>query len=392
MSSPQISVGIQAPSAEMRSQLRTQCEATGFAKVQVEVDEYSVADSDIPTQRMFEVRPDVILVDMQDPDAAIRALGVLHTISPTSWLFVCGGAPDPKLIIDVMRAGAREFLPKPLTSRSLAEAFARFLDEKQRKGTDKPRGKVYAVTSAKGGSGATSVAINLATTVATFENTNVALTDLNSPVGDAAAYLNVKPQLNVMDALAAAQRLDSVLLESLMTRAHGISLLAGPKKSQLPSGSGASGLGRLLRVLSQTYSHSFIDMPSSLDQATLQLVAEGSEAIIVVLTPELPALWRTHRLILMLGNMGIIDRLRLVINRDSGRNDLDDGEIQKALNHPVYWRLPNNYGAAIRAINSGKPIVSVNHTGLASSYRELAQDLTGIAIPKKRRGFLGLFN
>src|SRR5262245_36886930 len=113
MASPQVTVGIQAASAEMRSLLRNQAEATGFATIQIEVDAYSAADSDIPTQRMFESRPEIILVDMSDPEVALKAVSVLHAIQPEAWIFLCGGSPDPKLIIDTMRAGAREFLPKP---------------------------------------------------------------------------------------------------------------------------------------------------------------------------------------------------------------------------------------------------------------------------------------
>jgi Flp pilus assembly CpaE family ATPase len=105
------------------------------------------------------------------------------------------------------------------------------------------------------------------------------------------------------------------------------------------------------------------------------------------MTPELPAVWRTHRLVTMLASSGCGDRLRLVLNRDNSRDEITEKEITRALNYPIFFRLPNNYSAAIQAINKGKPIVDVNHSSLAASYRRLAQALTGVAPANPRRGF-----
>jgi Flp pilus assembly CpaE family ATPase len=117
-----------------------------------------------------------------------------------------------------------------------------------------------------------------------------------------------------------------------------------------------------------------------------------ASAIAVVLTPELPALWRTQRLVRFLEQCGGGDKLRLVINRSRKTDEITDGEIQKTLNHTVFWKLANNYSASIKAINSRTPLVSNNHTVLASSYRSMAYRLTGITPPKKRRKITRLFS
>jgi pilus assembly protein CpaE len=175
-----------------------------------------------------------------------------------------------------------------------------------------------------------------------------------------------------------------VLLETFMSKTQGISLLPGPQKYQPGNAPSPASLAKLLRVVSQTFTHTFIDLPSSLEQEHLQAVTDISDFVLVVLTPELPALWRTHRLVLFLSGAGCADRLRLIINRDSKQYELSGNEITKMLNHPIYWRLPNNYASAIQAINSGKSIMAVNHSGLSASYRRLAHDLTGTPIAPKR--------
>ncbi len=386
MITQKLSIGILAPMAEIRDSLAGHVEATQLAAVKFVADEYCAVEDDYPTQRFIETRPEIILVDMQDQRAAIKALFTLHAVLPEVWLYACGAPNDPQLIIETMQAGAREFLPKPVSARSIAMAFGRYIDERERlRAGSKSRGKIYSVTAAKGGSGATSVAINIATIAAEAKGTRVAVMDLNSPVGDAASYLNLKPQFFLSDALAAAQRLDSLLLETFMTKSGNLSILPGPKQIR-PSMISPPFLAKLLRVVAGSYSHIFVDLPSILDQEIMQATTDASEAILVVMTPELPAVWRTHRLITLLASYGCGDRLKLILNRNNSRDEITEKEITRALNHPIFFRLPNNYSAAIQAINKGKPIVEVNHSGLAAGYRQLTQELTGVTLAKPRRG------
>src|SRR3989442_899075 len=152
-------------------------------------------------------------------------------------------------------------------------------------------------------------------------------------------------------------------------------------------------LANVLEVAAQTYTHTILDLPSSWDEDRMRMVVEMSAGIIVVLTPELPALWRTHRLLQFLDRSGGTEKLRLVLNRCGTTDEITNSDVEKVLSHPVYWRLPNNYNSAIEAINSGKPLAALNHSALARSYHELACRLAGIVAPEKpRRLFERLFD
>jgi len=392
MASEQISIGILAPSAEVRELLRQQINATGLGTVEIEGDQYCAAYGDRATRRFIEVRPDIIIIDMQDQQAAAQSLNILHAALPDTWLFVSSESNDSQLIIESMRAGAREFLPKPIPPRTLVQALNRFIAEQQRHKEAHGVGKIYCVTAAKGGAGATSVAINLATSLADAPKVRVALVDLNSPLGDVVAHLNLKPQYSISDALGSVSRLDPVLLESYMSHSHGIAVLPGPKEFRPGHVPAVEALSKVLEVLARTYTHCFVDLPYSLDKERLQLINEMATNVVIVSVPELPALFRTERLIRFLAAAGSSDKVRLIINRAVKDDEIPDSEIERVLKHPVYWKLPNNYKGAIRAINSGQPLVSMNHSELARSYRELAYDLAGIPLPGKRRGLFGLFS
>jgi pilus assembly protein CpaE len=389
MASQPIAVGIISPLKDTRASWRTLLESTHVGAISVEGNEYGADSADRAIRPFVEAKPDVILVDMQDAQAALQTLRLLHEALPRTWLLVSSASADSQLIIETMRAGAREFLPHPVSLPDLAAALSRYVLESKKAEEKKHRGKIYSVTSAKGGAGTTSVAINLAFALAAARTAKVALLDLGYPIGDAAEYVNIKSHFTIDDALASAPRLDTVLLESYMSHSNNVALLPGRREFHSEA-TDPEALAAILQVAAESYTHVFIDMFCAHDLELLRLLTTSSEAIIVVITPELPSIWHTDRLIRRYEEIGVAEKLRLVLNRDSKRHHISSKEIEKMLHLPVSHRLPNNYPAAIEAVNTGKPVVIVNNSPLAASYIELAQELTGIQLGKKNRG-LGLF-
>jgi pilus assembly protein CpaE len=399
MNLTEVTLGVLATSPEERDLLQSLARVLGLRRLVAEVDEYCAAPGDRATLELVEARPELVIVDMQDPRAGLKALEILHVALPETWILAISAVNDPGLIIEAMRAGAREFLVKPIQPEGLSEALRRYLAEKERVQKKNKSGELYCVTSAKGGAGATSVTLNLATALSELPETRVAVLDLNSPVGDAAAYLNLTPRFTASDAMEAATRLDGVLLESYMSRFNGLAVLPGPKdfRPDLPPGvadpmTGTAGLVRLLEVVACTYTHTVIDLTPSLDKELLRLVLDMATRVLVVLTPELPALWRTQRLFGFLQGACDAEKLRVVLNRSQRSDEITDREIEKTLRHPVYSQLPNDYSTCIAAINSGRPLVTANHSELARNYKDLARRLSGIGPPEKRGGFRRLFS
>ncbi len=393
MSSAKTKVGIVAPSDRTRARLRQVASSLSLAEVSLEVDQYCLGKEQGSTRRVLKVQPDIILVDLEDSEAAIQTLHTLHSALPESWLVVTSEREKPELIIQAMQAGAREFLVQPIATEKLSQALERYLAEKQRNQNPKKAGAVYCVTAAKGGTGATSVAINLATAVANGKQNKVALIDLDSPIGDAAAYLDVKPKFTVSDTLAASSRLDAVLLQTYARNCHGFALLPGPKEflpGQMPD---VEALSVMFEVVRQAYTHTFVDLPASWNEEHLRVVIELSQAMVVVLTPELPAIWRTDRLLrFLVGSVGR-EKLHLVLNRSTNRSDeIKNREIEQSVNQPIFWSLPNDDHACREAVKLGRPLVSMNNSQLAHSYQELAYRLTGTFRPEKRRRFLDFLN
>jgi len=340
--------------------------------------------------RLRSAAPQIALVETGKAEELALAVRLVYQLLPGSWIFAVSEKTDPELIIETVRAGAREFLTKPLDRVSLAEALDRYLSE-NKSGQAEP-GKVLSVTSAKGGSGSTSVAINLATSTSAFPSAHVALIDLIYPLGDITAYLNLKPKYTLADAVKSVDRLDPVLLETFVSEAAGISVLAGPGEFGMGPAFSVDTVSKILNVFRQAYSHTIVDASSASDEQLLRLLSEVSEAIVVVLTPEIPALWRTLRLLELMDSHGAGDRVKVVLNRSHKKDEITRRDIEKTLGRDIFWSLPNDYRASIDAINAGKPLVSMNHSGLAGSFSEFTERLTGLEFKQSKKGLFDFFS
>src|SRR2546426_6800451 len=186
-----VTVGILSPSPETSELLRIQIHATGLAAVKSEVDEYCISTGDRSTRRFLEGAPNIIIVDMHEEGQSLQSIGILHSALPDTWLFASSDNSDAQVIIESMRAGAREFLPKPITNQALQQAIHRYIADRQKQSESKRAGKMYCVTAAKCGAGVTSVAINTAVAVGSVPGVRAALLDLSNTFGDVAAFLNM---------------------------------------------------------------------------------------------------------------------------------------------------------------------------------------------------------
>jgi len=366
---------------------------TGMAALVIQSDEPCSTALASSTRKIVDANPDIVIVEIRDSSSGLQTLQVLQAALPHSRLLITSNVTDAPLIIEAMRSGAREYLANPVSQATLLEAFHRYLVERNRTSnlTSAKRGKLFCITSAKHGSGATTVAVNLAGIIAAQSKQSTALLDLDRPVGDAAAYLNVKPAFTVSEALAAGPRLDSVLLESYMQKTNGFCLLAGFREYASNTGITAERLEQLLEVSQNTFAHTIVDLPPTMTEDQVQVIARNSQSIVIVLTPELPAIWRTERLLTYLAKLESTDRVRVILNRSSSSDEISNMDIERLLRIGIHWRLPNDYRACIRAINSGRMLDSTGSKHLYRALNALAIDLAGLPVDERRPGLMDLF-
>jgi len=379
----ELSVVIVATDNEQRAVLQVLVDGTSVARTAHSCASYPVAASDPVTRRVRSAKPDVTLVDIpaDNPSQALRAIELLHQEMPEAAIFAVGSLTQPQVIVNAMRAGAGEFIERPTNTTDLLEAFVRLTAAQRRGGQEGPRGKVYSVINAKGGNGATTVAVNLAVALQSMHG-QTALVDL-APLGHAALHMNLKPIFNVADATRNLHRMDSSLLESFMTRhSGGLQLLAGSNVPAAVDPSTADFV-RLFDMLVTHYRYVVVDSSSRFDAAS-RLVANLSETVLLVACTDVASLWSAARVQQYLGETGSRERVRLVLNRFRKVPGFSEADAEAAAGAKLLWRVPNQYFAVSSAIDRGTPVMEQRNSEIARCFSGLATELTRNDVDVKR--------
>jgi pilus assembly protein CpaE len=380
---PELSVVIVATDNEQRTVLQVLVDGTSVARTVHTCASFPVAAADPITRRVKSANPDVTLIDIpaDNPATALRAIELLHQEMPDAALFAIGNLNQPQVIVNAMRAGAREFIERPTTTTDLLEAFVRLTAAQRRVRQEGPRGKVFSVINAKGGSGATTVAVNLAMALQAAHGQS-ALVDL-APLGHAALHLNLKPHFNVTDATRNLHRMDASLLESFMTRhSGGLQLLAG---TSAPAGvdSTTADFVKLFDLLVSHYRYVVVDLSTRFDAAS-RLIANVSETVLLVACADVASLWSAARVQQYLGEGGGRERVRLVLNRFRKVPGFSEGDAEAAAGAKLLWRVPNQYFAVSTAIDRGTPLMAQGHSEISRCFAGLAHELTRNDVDVKR--------
>jgi pilus assembly protein CpaE len=383
---PELSVVVVAQDNEQRAVLQVLVDGTSVARVVHTCASYPVVIADPMLRRVQSANPAVVLVDvpLENHTLALRCIELIHLEVSHAVIFAVGSMAQPQVIVSAMRAGAREYIERPTTTNELLEAFIRLTTAQRKVDREGPRGRVFTVVNAKGGSGATTTAVNLALALQSAHG-NTALVDI-APLGHAALHMNLKPQFTVTDAVRNLHRLDSSLLESFMTRhGDGLQLLAGVNTPIVVEPATAE-FARLLDLLVGHFRYVVVDASSRVDPTT-RLVCNLSETVLLVAHADVASLWSATRIQQYLGETGGRERVRLVLNRFRKIAGFTEADAEAAAGAKLLWKIPNQYFAVSAAIDRGVPLMQQSYTEIARSFAGLAAVLTENDLDVKRKAW-----
>ena len=396
-----IAVAVLTEDREHQALLHGRVEAAQVARIVFNHLGFPVSTTDAVVRQMQDQHAEVVLVDVNpdDPQRAIHTIELIRATTSEIAIFAIGEIHNALHIVTAMRAGACEFLDRAAGVEALVEAFNRFSVSRSRTRRNNGKARVFTVINAKGGAGATTLAVNLAIALQQKHGQTV-LVDF-APIGHAAVHLNARPTFSVMDALQNLHRIDETLLESLVTTTiTDLHLLAGPPQSNATTATTAELTG-LLRLLVSHYRYVVVDCSGRVDGNT-RLLADLSNAVLLVAQTDVVSLWSATRVRTFLeeGTNHNRPRPRLVLNRYKKIPGFAKADIEAATGCQLFWKLPNNYQLIAPAIDKGMPIVTQDNQELSRSFRSLAQllatdddrgepgeaDSRGVSVPGPKRG------
>src|SRR5229473_503475 len=212
------------------------------------------------------------------------------------------------------------------------------------------------LTGARGGVGTTTLAVNLAWYLANRQARRVALVDLDLQSGDCALLLNIKPSPGLRDALANPLRIDSLLLERLITP-HGERLFVlgseEPLHEEVRFSIGA--VDTLFSVLRSQFHYVVVDVPRT-PAAPYRRALDIADLRVLVADQTMRSVRDTVRLRTVLGEGGAERRNILVINRsgEGGSHALTLKDMEQVIAVPPNNVIPFQPGLLSAAANNGK--------------------------------------
>lgn len=297
--------------------------------------------------------PALLFVDASGVDTVLDAIQDLSEVcEPQLQLVVIGEANDVGLYRGLMGLGVADYLFKPLTAELVEQVIWRLTNGGTR-GDETRLGKLVAVCGARGGSGASSIATNLASYLAEKASRRVALLDLDVRSGVQALMLGAKSNPGLAEALEVPGRLDDLFLErATISIGPRLDLLASempPERVPVPKLDGGPALiGRLQR----SYHYVLMDVPVALRDVAAPLLASAQIQILVMeatLVGARDALQRVEA-------AGALGQRQILLHNKAGRpGDLSAAELATALARPLEAAVPFLPRAFNGAINLGRP-------------------------------------
>lgn len=311
--------------------------------------------------------PDVAVVSLDSDQAkAQQLIAQLTAELPEVPVLAISARGDGQAILQALRNGAREFLTVPVVLEDLLKALARLQRTRpsadKSNGSDaaaKPESLVLAVLGSRGGVGCTSLAVNLAATLAQDANHNAALIDLDLALGDADVALDLMADYTLADVALNIDRLDlQFLRRSLSKHASGLSLLPHPVQMEDAALIREDHLQRVIGLLRASYSHLVLDLSKSFSPTDVTAL-RMADLILLVAQLDLTSLRNVVRLLATLGSDdNLAERVQIVLNRVGSDTDISLKKAEETIGKAIYWQIPNEPKPLTESRNHGVPLLS----------------------------------
>jgi pilus assembly protein CpaE len=329
-----------------------------------------------------------------DPGRTLALVAEVRRLAPhaTILLAACDGSLG--FVRSVLEAGASDVLLLPLQRGELHKALLRALQAASRTpAVPDSLGEVITVCGARGGLGATTVAVNLATRLAALTATDTALVDLDLQRGDVAAFLNLTPLHSLANFATAASEIDDLFLASTLTRhPNGVFVLPAPPEIEDADSVGHVEVKLALDLLRARFRYTVVDTARTITGVTAAAL-EVSKRIMLVSDLSVPGVRSARRTVDLLTRLGVpLEHVELLVT-EAVAGPVSVQDAARAIGKQPFLIIPRDGSSAAEAMNHGAPL-NGKPTKLALAMTGLAAKVAGVsaaAKPKPGQLFRRLF-
>lgn len=331
----------------------------------------NILTPELAVARLANVQTDLIVFVLhRDVERTLQALTQLHAISSCPKLVV-GPTHDTRIVLRALRSGANDYVDAAELESELNAALSRL---RLSNGAHDEPARVVAVLSPSGGSGSSTVAVNIATHLAS-KYKDTLLLDLKLHAGDLAALLDLKPSHTLADLCRRTGNMDRGMFEQTLVRdSRGVALLAPPRHLKDAALVTADGVQQALQMARKFFPFVVVDVDHSFTPEQDQ-VLRLADVVLIVLRLDFNCLRHARRTLDYLDQLGINrDRLQIVVNRFGQAQEVPVAKAEEALGMKVAYFVPDDPKTVNRANNNGVPVI------LESPSAKVAKSLINLAV------------
>jgi pilus assembly protein CpaE len=343
------------------------------------LDEYPAHDD--LRQIVCVYAPEIVFLDIEEPTAANDIAGQLEKDFPSIQRIALHSSQDASIFRRVLQLRMRELLTLPFDLSETGPIFDRLTEElRAHPAVIGSTQHLHAFLPAKAGTGASTIAANATWAFGHVPDSKVLLADFDTSSGVTGFMFNVMHEYGLREAGEVKLEFDDTTWNRIVKRVGNIDLLLSGAP-HIGSPIGNLQLSRLIEFIRRTYDVINVDLPDTLNETSLAILREANQ-IFLVTTPELPALRMARLKALMLQKLDLQEKVSILVNRASKRQELATEQIEKTVGLPVFMSFPCDYANVTKAIQDGKPA-----TKLSGAAREFAGKLLNMNKyqPEKKR-------
>lgn len=358
------------PDVDLNERLEALLTEIGIVNITRTLDRYPAA---LELMRCVRAHaPQVIFVSTESTVRAMEIARELEKNTPGLQIVAVSRFCDPQILLEVMRAGIREFASLPFDRQTLTDTLRRINDQAlERPAAIEATNQVFSFLPSKAGVGTSTLALNTAVAMSHVPNTNVLLSDFDLNSGMLRFMLKLENAYCVTDAAEHALEMDESLWPSMVTSLDNLDVLHAGRLNPDFRIEPAQ-IRHLMEFVRRNYGALCFDLSGNLEKYSLEIMHE-SKQIFLVTTPEIPSLHLAREKYLYLKQLDLADRVSVLLNRCQKRALISPQQIEQLLGAPVYMTFPNDYQGVQRALTAGRWVDASSELG--KQFTLLAQNM-----------------
>jgi pilus assembly protein CpaE len=325
---------------------------------------------------------DLLIFELgDDREKELQAINSLLEGGNVGEVFLTSRVSDPEVLLQAMRIGVKEFFPYPPKVQKVTRALERFRSRSKKLSKEESvtPGRIIGILGGKGGVGTTTVAVNLAVSLAEKNgDQSVALLDMNMFFGEIPLFMEMNPRHHWGEITKNISRLDNTfLMNTLCRHSSGVCVLPSPNhlsnNHRMPT---ETMIEHLLSLMQKNFDFVVVDGGKHLNEPCLK-VLEMSDSVLLISELNFPALANTKNLLESFRRLGRPRKecVKVLINRYTKKSPISLKDAEKGIGEKIFWTIPNDYLTTMSAINAGKPF---SHVATKAAITKNIQRLTNV--------------